>query len=478
MKKLFLFLFLLPLLLITSCGKGPETVTVRPETSELFTAPDSTVSETGSDEDEFIQVKIGESASINSLDPLFAESGSEWRTIHLIYETLVSLDENGDPAPGLAKNWTINEDSTQFVFNLNTATTFHDSPVFESNTGRRVVASDIKFVFDRMANNNVPDFVANHFKDIVGFSAYHSEQTFIKDPDRRAYATIEGIRARNDSTVVFIMNGPAGDLLDRLAHPMASIYPKESIRSQSNPIQQAVGTGTFRFIQKDEQAHLLAINENYSGDQPDIDRLDIISGQNERDLFQNFARMELHALLELGPSSVLTVADSTGSLLQNYYQDYSLNRTGVTSEYPLYFNQNSGQADQLNEAIPLLDRGTLLSSPALGAVSIDSVGTSTTAAASEGSQFIVTQSKHPFYVFLLNTIAPQFSQTGNSFSMSASYAMSDKTTFSTQPYPGTEMFLKWESPVYILTHTDVSGITINHHPWNLDLSDLKLNRSN
>ena len=92
MKKLFLYV--LPFLLITSCGKGPETVTVRPDTSELFTAPDSAVSETETDDDEFTQIKIGEPASINSLDPLFAESGSEWRAIHIIYETLVSLDEN------------------------------------------------------------------------------------------------------------------------------------------------------------------------------------------------------------------------------------------------------------------------------------------------------------------------------------------------------------------------------------------------
>jgi ABC-type transport system substrate-binding protein len=476
MKKLFLYV--LPFLLITSCGKGPETVTVRPDTSELFTAPDSAVSETETDDDEFTQIKIGEPASINSLDPLFAESGSEWRAIHLIYETLVSLDENGEPAPGLAKSWTVNEDSTQFVFHLNATTTFHDSPFFESNTGRRVVASDIKFIFDRMASNNVPDFAADHFKDILGFSAYHTEQTFIKDADRRVYSTIEGIRARNDSTVVFIMNSPAGDLLKRLAHPMTSVYPKESVRSQTKPIQQAVGTGAFRFIQKEKQAHLLTVNENYTGDQPDIDRLDIISGLNERDLFQSFARMDLHALIELGPSSILTVADSTGRLLQSYYQDYSLSRSGATSDYSLYFNQNSGQASQLNEAIPLLNRRTLLNTPALGAISVDSVEAPASSDPSNGSQFIVTQTKHPFYQFLLNTIAPQFSQTGTSFSMSASYAMSDKTTFSTLPYPETKRFLNWESPLYILTHSDVSGIRINHQPWNIDLSELKLNRSN
>lgn len=475
MKKLFLFL--LSFLVITSCGKGPETVTVNPDNSELFTAPDSaTVAD--SEDNEFIHIKIGESAKINSLDPLFAESGSEWRAINLIYDQLIHLDENGDPAPGLAKRWAVNKDSTQFLFHLSTNTYFHDAPVFDGNTGRRFVASDIKFIFERMANGNVPNFVADHFKDILGFSVYHTEQTFIKDPDRRVYSTIEGIRVQNDSTVVFLMNSPAGDLLDRLAHPMASVYPRESVHSGNRPIQQAVGTGTFRFVQKEEEAHLLTINEYYSGDQPAINRLDIISGLNERDLFQEFARTNLHALLELGPSTLLTVADSTGNLLDSYYQDYSLTNTGVTSKYPLYFNENSGQSNQLNEVISSLGRRALLMNAALGTISIDSVETSDLSDTSEGSQFIVSQTDHPFYLFLLNNAAPQFNQADYSFSMSASYAMSDQTTFSTLPYPNTELFLNWESPLYILTHSNVSGIKINHHPWNLDLSELELNRSN
>lgn len=475
MKKLFLFL--LPFLVITSCGKGPETVTVNPANSKLFTAPDSAVvTDTG--DDEFIHIKVGESAKINSLDPLFAETGSEWRAINLIYEQLIHLDENGDPAPGLAKRWVVNEDSTQFLFHLSTNTYFHDSSVFDGNTGRRVVASDIKYIFDRMANGSVPNFVADHFKDILGFSVYHTEQTYIKNPDRRVYSTIEGIRVQNDSTIVFFMNSPAGDLLDRLAHPMASVYPRESVHSGNRPIQQAIGTGAFRFIQKEDDAHLLTLNENYSGKQPAINRLDIISGLNERDLFQEFARMNLHALLELGPATLLTVADSTGNLLDNYYQDYSLTNTGVTSEYPLYFNRNSGQSNQLNEIIPSLDRRALLINPALGTISIDSVETSGSSDTSEGSQFIVSQTEHPFYMFLLNNAAPQVNQADYSFSMSASYAMSDKTTFSTLPYPGTELFLNWKSPLYILTPSNVSGIKINHHSWNLDLSELKLNRSN
>ncbi|MEX0723931.1 MAG: ABC transporter substrate-binding protein [Gracilimonas sp.] len=475
MKKLFLFL--LPFFVITSCGKGPETVTVNPDNSDLFGGPDSAAVQADTSDDDFVHIKLGEAAQINSLDPLFAESNSEWRMINLIYDRLVRLDENGEPAPGLAKRWTVNEDSTQYIFHLKTTVSFHNSPVFEGNTGRRFVGSDVKYIFDRMASNDVPNFTAQNFKDITGFSIYHSEQSLVKDPNRRVYSSVEGVRTRDDSTVVFFLNESSGDLLQRLAHPMASVYPKESVESEGGPIQDAAGTGAFRLLYREGNAHLLAINQNYDGPKPDINRLDIISGLTERDLFQEFARTNLHGLIEVGPSTLLTIADTTGNLQDSYYRNYNLEQTDITSEYPLYFNRNSGQAEQLNEVIPSLDQRSLLINPALGTINIDSVDTSTVSS-SEGTQFVVTQTKHPFCLFLLNNAAPQATELDYNFSMSASYAPSDEITFTTLPYPGTEEFLNWKTPLYILTRQDVSGIQITHHPWNLDLSELKLNGSN
>jgi ABC-type transport system substrate-binding protein len=468
-----LFLFLLPLLVITACGKGPETVTVNPDNSELFGGPDTTVIKADASDDDFVHIKLGEAAQIRSLDPLFAESNSEWRMINLIYDRLVRLDENGAPAPGLAKRWTVNEDSTQYIFHLKTTVNFHNSPIFDGNTGRRFVASDVKYIFDRMGFNDVPDFTARNFNDITGFSIYHSEQTLVKDPDLRVYPSVEGVRTQDDSTVVFFLNKPSGDLLQRLAHPMASVYPKESVESEDGLIQNAAGTGAFRLLSREGNAHLLTINKDYNGPKPNINRLDIISGLTERDLFQEFAQTNLHGLIEVGPSTLLTIADTTGNLQDSYYRNYNLEQTDITSEYPLYFNRNSGQTDQLNEIIPSLDERSLLINPALGTISLDSVDVTGTENI-ERPQFAVTQTKHPFYLFLLNNLAPQVNEMKYSFSMSASYVMSDETTFSTLPYPGTELFLHWETPLYILTQQDISGISITHQPWNLDLSELTI----
>lgn len=472
MKNLILFLF--PILLFISCGKELETITVNPDTSDLFTSADSvfTANDT-TDDDDFMHIKLGEIAAIESLDPLFASSNSEWRIINLLYESLLDLDEEGTPAPKLAKRWEVNTDSTQFTFHLKTNVYFHDSPVFESGNGRRFTAKDVRFIFERMASNKVPDFTGQNFTDIRGFSSYQNELTFVKDPAKRVIESINGINVRNDSTIIFNLIESAPDFLHRLAHPMASIYPRESVPSENGPIRQAAGTGSFTFIKKEGNAHLLTVNANTSEEMPNFNRVDIISGLSEKDLFQEFARINLDALIEVGPSTLITATDSTGQLLRHYSQKYILNQASAESSYTFYFNKNSGQARQVNKLISVLDVQSLLENPALGTLFFNKVD-STSAKNKDNTQFIITHTGHAAKQFLLDKLATEITNENFSLSMNASYALFDNITFSTLPYPGTQKFLQWTAPVYILSHEGAfSGIEINHAPWNLDLSSVK-----
>ncbi len=475
MKKLILLI--LPVFVITSCGKGPETITVRSGNSDLFAANDTTAEQEEPEvveDDDFVQIRIGEIAAIESLDPLFATSNSEWRVINLIYDGLVGVGNNGSLYPLMANRWTVNADSTQFTFHLKTDLKFHNSPAFESGTGRLVTAGDVKFVFERMAGNDVPEFVGNQFSDIRGFKALHNELKYVKDPSQRVISEIDGIRVQNDSTVTFILNEPASDFLNRLAHPMASVYARESV-PESGPIQQAAGTGRFRFIQKQDNTHLLTVNKDHSSNLPDINRLDITSGINERNLYQEFAGERLDLLVELGPATLLTVADSTGELLSSFYNNYELHKAPVSSQYPFYFNRASGHAATVNDLLEFLPQQRLISSDALGSVRYAKADTTSDATRSNTSGLGITHVTHPFYQFLMNSLAPQVNESGYSFSMSPSLAYNEAITFTTLPYPNTEEVLTWEAPIYILSHDRVQGVTVTHYPWNLDLTSFSLN---
>lgn len=471
MKKLLLFL--IPILIFISCGSELETVTVRPDQSDLFAAPDSIEGLADTAEtDDFIHIKIGEIATIESLDPLFATSNSEWRIIHLLYDRLVQLDDNENPIPALAKRWQVNEDSTRFTFHLKSNERFHSSPVFDSGNGRRVKADDVRFVFERMSSDKVPPSVAAKFDDIRGFAAYQSERKLVKNPEKWAYDRIDGIRVQNDTTIIFHTINSAPDFLQRLSHPMASIYAPESVKEASGPIQQSAGSGDYRFIRKENGKHMLTMVQNNQKNTPRINRLDIISGFSEKELYQQFAQENLDALIELGPSTFITVTDSAGNFLDAYYQNYDLKDTGTISGYSVYYNQGANNSKPLLELFSGLTEEDLADNPPMGTFYIknDPEIVNTDGENEKTEQLIITHSSHPFSVFLINKLATKATDHNISFSMNASYAVWDEIILSHYPYTFTKEILRWDAPVYILSHKNKASFSIENQPWNLKVS--------
>lgn len=470
MKKL-LFLFL-PLLLFISCGRELETVTVRPDQSELFATPDSIVDKADSSAvDNFVHIKIGEIAPIESLDPLFANSNSEWRIINLLYEGLVRLDEAGNPAPAIARRWQVNEDSTQYTFHLKSNKRFHSSSVFEGGNGRPVKASDVRFVFQRMASADVPSFTASNFEDIRGFNAYKAERNQVKTPGKRVYDTIEGIRIQNDSTLTFYLQQPAPDFLERLAHPMASVYAPESVKGINGAVQQSAGSGTYRFIRKENGVYLLSMAEKPTGRFQRVNRLDVISGLNEKDLYQQFAQEKLDALVELGPSTNITVSDSAGNFLEEYFHNYEVTDTQIMASYSVYYNPKSNSEDLISTFLSGVNEVKIAQNPNLGTIQVNNhFLPETISQKPEGGQLIITHSVHPFRVFMLNKLAAIATEKGLSLSMNASYAMWPEITLSHYSYPGTEELLRWEVPVQILSHKNRVRISLEHQPWNMKVN--------
>ncbi len=468
-----ILLLLIPVGLFMSCGKGAETVTVRSSPSELFESSDTLVAGADAEEESFAHLRLGEIAAIESLDPLFAESYSEFRVLNLIYQGLVTLDDNGQTVPALAKSWTVNNDSTRFTFHLDTRAYFHDSPVFSNGNGRRVVADDVKFIFNRMAFVQVPRFAGNYFNDIRGFKNYRNELMYVKNPAKQVIDSVEGISVQNDSTIVFDLNSSAPDFLYRLAHPRASVYAKESVPEANGPLQRSVGSGAFYFVKQEDSTHILALNDEYRGEKPELDRLDIISGLDESALFQNFVKKQLDALIETGPSTMLTIADSAGNLQSGIYPHFKIVKStqGASAIYSLFFNQRSGQQQNVYDFISSLDVEALTETDALGRVSI-SHADSTSPQSRPDRQFIVTHTEHKTMLYLISKVAQAAVSRGISFGMLPSYAISDDVTFTARPYPGTKEVLRWRYPVYVLSGQRVSGIKVLYEPWKLDLSEI------
>lgn len=460
------------LAVILSCGKSTETIIVQsgPGLFAPQTAPLETVN-TQKGADDFIQLNVGELEVIETLDPLFAESNSELRTIHLIYDGLTRINKNGEVAPALASNWQLSPDSLHYTFHLRTDVYFHNSSQFSSGLGRRISAKDVEFSFRRMASVLVPNAAANKFEQIRGFENYHQEQTTIKNPVKRTLSGIDGIKVQNDSTVSIILTHKNGSFLEELAHPFASIYASESIPAEGGPIMRPIGTGAFYFAKKEMNRLILASNNNHFIKQKLPDRLDIISGLSEAELFKAFAKDEVSVLLELGPQSILSATDSTGQLNHTYKTVYELNVTPVKGNYELFYNPKSNQpaARDFVESLPstFMDQNGKI-----GAVTIPKSKISSTEI--KPSSVKVANTTNPFSLYLINELATRFVANGITFSLNASYALNNDVAFSTNQARNLEPVLFWQVPIHLLSKKGTSGIELVKTPWNIQYDGIIL----
>ncbi len=473
MKNYTLYLVLLAFFF--SCGKSTE-VTIVDDSNDVLPSEnpiDNRPIENRQTES-FRKIAIGESGEIQTLDPLFANSGSELRVVAMIYDGLTKLDDNGTPIGAIAKKWSITRDSLTYKFTLRDNIFFHNDVRFTSGLGRQVTPDDILMNFRRMASLEVPDNAAGMFKNIIGFNAFHSEQTNIKIPGNRVITSIEGMSSDTDSTITFRLSKTDPDFLKKLAHPWASVYPRESLPQNKLPISRPIGTGEFYLAQRQDNVLILASFDNYFTELDLPTRIDLTFGKKESDIYQDFAKGSIDAIIEPSPKTLLQVTDSSGNTDPIFSEKYILTNQGVFNSIKVYYNPES-ENSPFKEFLSSRSPDFANFEPFLGQVKLLNPSDSSANLENNSVQFAYTE--NPAELYLIDKIADQFSAQGLTVTLNSSYAVTDLVSFSTRIFPDAEAVLKWDYPVFILSKKNVDGITISETPWNISFDGATVNQN-
>lgn len=172
--------------------------------------------------------RYNESAGITSLDPAFSRSLENIWGVNQLFNSLVELDSNMHIQPSVAKRWEISEDGTTYTFYLRDDVYFHDHPVFPDGKGRRVVAEDFVYSFDRLRSESL----ASPGSWVLGSL----------DESRG------GIVAESDFTLKIYIESPNPPFLGILSMKYCSVVPREIVEHYGVEFREnPVGTGPFRF---------------------------------------------------------------------------------------------------------------------------------------------------------------------------------------------------------------------------------------
>ncbi|WP_340110097.1 ABC transporter substrate-binding protein [Pikeienuella sp. HZG-20] len=239
-------------------------------------------------------VVIGVQQEPTTLDPTADATASiDGMMTQNVFESLTTVLESGEPAPGLAERWTISDDGLTYTFHLVKGATFHDGSAFD--------AEDVKFSFERAMAEDSVNPTKSFFKPIAAVT--------VIDP-----ATVEIKLSEKDA--FFLFNMAQGDA--------SIVAPETAATNKTDP----VGTGPFKFESwKRGDRLILARNEAYRrADEVALDRVEFrfISEPaaasaallaEELDAFPGFPAPELLPQFEADPRFNVVVGSTEGEVI-------------------------------------------------------------------------------------------------------------------------------------------------------------------
>jgi oligopeptide transport system substrate-binding protein len=190
-------------------------------------------------------MRINMISAVSSLDPAFAKSQSNVWADQMIYSSLVAINDSLEIVPALAKNWTISTDGLVLTFNLRNDVYFHDNACFARGKGRKMVANDVVYSFERLIDTTLA---------APGSWVFEDRLTAVKP-----------FKAVNDSTFQLRLSRPFGPMLGVLTMVYCSVLPHEAIEKygaafRTNP----VGTGPFQLVRwQESEGIFLTKNPTY-----------------------------------------------------------------------------------------------------------------------------------------------------------------------------------------------------------------------
>ncbi|MBI2850581.1 MAG: peptide ABC transporter substrate-binding protein [Chloroflexi bacterium] len=190
-----------------------------------------------------------------TLDPAITSDGTSHGYILQIFSGLVTLGDNLEAAPDIAKDWLISADGKTYTFHLRQDVRFQD--------GRGVKAADFKYSWERAADPATGSLTAaNYLGDIVGVKAALSGQS----------RGISGVKIIDDYTLEVTIDAPKSYFLSKLTYPTAFVIDSNNVKSGKDWWLKPNGTGPFKLQAWDKTNRLTLVkNDLYYGRLAEVD---------------------------------------------------------------------------------------------------------------------------------------------------------------------------------------------------------------
>ncbi len=180
------------------------------------------------------------------LNPYQTENVEDVFLCNQVYSGLVKLDHAMTEIPDLARRWSISPDRREYTFFLRPRARFHD--------GQPVTAYDVQASLEFYLAHYPRGYFASFFCVIQGVDEFQNKQS----------KHISGIQVLDSLTLRMKLVRPYPPFLKLLSVVEAKVLPRSVLRGGPQAIaEQAIGSGPFRIVERNEKALLLERFQEY-----------------------------------------------------------------------------------------------------------------------------------------------------------------------------------------------------------------------
>ena len=261
-------------------------------------------------------------------DTLFPWKATQFQAVNvlgLVYGTLTELDQDLNVVPGLAESWEVSEDGLTVTLSLRAGVTYADGSTF----GSEDVVSSLEQI---------------QLEETAAVAA-------------ASLASVTGIEAPDESTVVLTLSAPDAALATNLASVNLAMLSSEDTEEALNTAPN--GTGPFNFDSREaSQSLTLVRNDAYWGDAPLLGGVEFRVIPDETSIVSALDSANVHFAVLDDP----IVAETVGA-------NITVAETPQLSYHVLQLNARKGALTDVNVRLAMqcaIDRQQVLDTAAFG----------------------------------------------------------------------------------------------------------------
>ena len=278
-----------------------------------------------SDENSKTVFNTNEMNGITSLDPAASSNFENIQAVNQLFNGLVQTDDELNVIPCVAHTFKISDDGLVYTFLLRSDVYFHDNAAFEGGKGRKVIAKDFVFSFNRLFDSRVS-----------------SALSLLGNVDRSEKTSYNAFVAVNDSVFEIYLKEPFSAFLNILTMKYFSVLPHEAVDMYKQDFRRnPVGTGPFMYKMWEEGTKLIMVkNENYfEKDEkgvrlPYLDAVSISFAKDKETAFMELLSGKFDMLSGADAFNINEVLDKHGNLSNTYAKKFFLQKqTFLKTDY-------------------------------------------------------------------------------------------------------------------------------------------------